>query len=123
MIKHHVLSLFNYLPWDETSMTKTLVEEYDWELAKDTTSTWRIGDGTAAFYNYAYFIAAGFTENDTFRSNQIREGMITREQAMEKINTENQPRWESIQWYCDVVGVDWRQAVRTINKMEKRYAV
>ena len=123
VIKHHVLSLFNYLPWDETSMTKTLIEEYDWELAKDTTSTWRIGDGTAAFYNYAYFVAAGFTENDTFRSNQIREGMISREQAMSKIEVENQPRWESLQWYCDVVGVDWRQAIRTINKMEKHYAV
>ena len=31
-------------------------------------------DGTAGFYNYVYHTVAGFTEHDTFRSNQIREG-------------------------------------------------
>ena len=45
-----------------------------------------IGDGTAAFYNYVYQTIAGFTEHDTFRSNQIREGMITREQAMQLVS-------------------------------------
>lgn len=46
----------------------------------DTNTTWRIGDGTAAFYNYVYYTVAGFTEHDTFRSNQIREGQMTREE-------------------------------------------
>ena len=35
--------------------------------------------GTAAFYNYIYYTLAGVSEHDTFRSNQIKEGQITRE--------------------------------------------
>ena len=60
--------------WDEGLIDQTLAREYRWETAADTGTTWRIGDGTAAFYNFIYYTVAGFTENDTFRSNQIREG-------------------------------------------------
>ena len=38
-------------------------------------------DGTAAFYNYIYYTVAGFTENDAFRSNQIRAGVLNRSEA------------------------------------------
>ncbi len=29
-----------------------IINEYDWETSADTPTTWRIGDGTAGFYNY-----------------------------------------------------------------------
>ena len=51
-----------------------MLDSYGWERAVDTSSTWRLGDATAPFYNYIYYTVAGFTEHDTFRSNQIREG-------------------------------------------------
>ena len=75
---------------------ETLIKEYNWELAADTKTTWRIGDGTAGFYNYIYYTIAGFTEHDTFRSNQVREGVITRKKALELVNEENRPRYENI---------------------------
>lgn len=52
---------------------KVILEEYDWERAEGRDETWRIGDGTAPFYNYIYYKLAGFTEFDTFKSNQIRK--------------------------------------------------
>ena len=63
-------------------INRALRTEYNWELAQDTTTTWRIGDGTVAFYNYCYFTIAGFSEIDTFRSNQIREGALSREEGL-----------------------------------------
>ena len=101
----------------DKEIVSTLVREYDWEVATDTRTTWRIGDGTAAFYNYIYYAVAGFTENDTFRSNQIREGMISRHQALATIYDENQPRFESIQWYCDTIGIDMESALERINSI------
>ncbi|MEZ4754612.1 MAG: glucosamine 6-phosphate synthetase [Bdellovibrionota bacterium] len=112
-------NLFKYTPWIEDEVNSTLINEYDWELATDTVSTWRIGDGTASFYNYIYYTVAGFTENDTFRSNQIREGLITRELAMEKIAIENKPRFESMQWYCETNGIDFNNALKVINQMPR----
>lgn len=115
--------IYHYLRWDEALFTRTLRERYDWELAGDTATTWRIGDGTASFYNYIYYTMAGFTENDTLRSNQIREGMISRADALRRVIEENQPRYDSIQWYCNTVGVDFRHALRAINAAPKRYAL
>ncbi len=122
VIEHNFLSLYRYIQWDEDVISRTLREEYDWELASDTTSTWRIGDGTASFYNYIYYAVCGFTENDTFRSNQIREGLITRDEALITSARDNRPRWESIKWYCDTVGIDAVAAVRRINQIRKLYS-
>lgn len=80
--------IFDYWRWDETEIDNTLLGEYDWEKAPDTSTTWRIGDGTAALYNYIYYTVAGFTEHDTFRSNQIREGDITREEALVLVDSD-----------------------------------
>ena len=95
-IPHDYINLFNYIHWDENTVAKTIIEEYEWECAKDTKTTWRIGDGTSPFYNYIYLNMAGFTENDTFRSNQIRDGVMTREEALTLANRDNEPLDDSI---------------------------
>lgn len=111
--------VFDYWKWDETEINNTLINEYDWEVANDTSTTWRIGDGTAAFYNYVYFTVAGFSEHDTFRSNQIREGDISRDSALELVADENQPRYENIKWYLDAVGVGFEDAIKKVNAIPK----
>lgn len=121
VIDHKNLNIFDYLKWDEKKVNDLIIEKYNWETDPGTSTTWRIGDGTAAFYNYIYYIVAGFTENDTFRSNQIREGVLTREKAMELTLKENQPRWDSIQWYCSTIGVDFDTTIKIINKKAPLY--
>lgn len=121
MIPHNYFRLFNYIPWQEDEVNRVLLNQYDWEVSPDSKSTWRIGDGTAPFYNYIYYAVAGFTENDTMRSNQIREGMITREEALHMIYQDNQPRFESMQWYFDVIGLDMAQTLRVVQGMKKLY--
>jgi glucosamine--fructose-6-phosphate aminotransferase (isomerizing) len=112
--------IFDFFRWDEEIVDSTL-EKYDWEKAPDTNTTWRIGDGTAAFYNYIYYIVAGFSEHDTFRSNQIREGQMTRERALELVEDENRPRYQNIRWYLDAVGIDFKEAISVVNKIPRLY--
>lgn len=114
--------IFDFFRWDEEEVDKTLIS-YDWELAPDTNTTWRIGDGTAAFYNYIYYLVAGFSEHDTFRSNQIREGQMTRERALELVEDENRPRYQNIRWYLDAVGIDFNEAISVVNKIPRLYPV
>jgi hypothetical protein len=120
-IPHQYLNIYDYIQWSEAEIQSTLSAHYDWEESTDTATTWRIGDGTAAFYNYIYYTVAGFSENDTFRSNQIREGLITREEALKAVNRENQPRYESVKWYLDAIGLDFESTVTKINSIPKLY--
>ncbi len=121
LIDRDYINLYRHIPWDEEVLERTLLDGYDWETANDTGSTWRIGDGTAAFYNYIYYTVGGFSENDTFRSNQIREGKISRHEALEKIRVENRPRYETMKWYCDTIGIDFLGAIRRINEIPRLY--
>jgi len=120
-LPHDYLELFNYIRWDEQEIDSTLINKYGWEISPDTNSTWRIGDGTVSFYNYIYYTMAGFTENDTFRSNQIREDEINREDALKKVEEENQPRWDSIKWYTDTIGIRFDDTIKKINEIPKLY--
>ncbi|MFB3883620.1 MAG: glucosamine 6-phosphate synthetase [Thermodesulfobacteriota bacterium] len=113
--------LFDYYRWDEKEVEKLVREEYQWETAIDTPTTWRIGDGTAPFYNYIYYTVAGFSEYETFRSNQIREGMLSREEGMQLAVAENRPRYASLKWYTDIVNLDFPSTIRRINKIPKLY--
>ncbi|MDR9498532.1 MAG: hypothetical protein RI556_08690 [Hydrogenovibrio sp.] len=113
--------IFDYWRWDEKEVDNTLLGEYEWEKAPDTSTTWRIGDGTAALYNYIYYTVAGFTEHDTFRSNQIREGDITREEALALVECENRPRYQNIRWYLDTLGMDFSEVINVINSIPKLY--
>lgn len=112
--------IFDYWRWDEKVVDDTLAA-YNWEKAIDTNTTWRIGDGTAAFYNYIYYTVAGFTEHDTFRSNQIREGQLTREEALKLVEDENRPRYQNIRWYLDTLGMNFNEVIKVINNIPKLY--
>lgn len=111
--------IFDYWRWDEKTIDDTLINQYDWEKAPDTNTTWRIGDGTAAIYNYIYYTVAGFTEHDTFRSNQIREGDMPREEALVLVEDENRPRYPNIKWYLDAIGMDFDKVIPVINAIPK----
>ncbi len=119
--KANYYHMFDYTDWNEKTIEKTIIDSYDWEKAVDTNSTWRIGDGTASFYNYIYTLVAGFSENDTFRSNQIREGMITREEALEIIYEENKPRYNSLKWYLEILGLNYINIIKKINSIPPLY--
>jgi glucosamine--fructose-6-phosphate aminotransferase (isomerizing) len=107
-------SIFDFHKWNEAEVDDIL-KLYDWEKSIDTKSTWRIGDGAAAFYNYIYFTFAGFSEHDTFRSNQIREGDISREEALQLVKIESQPRFQNIKWFLQILNLDFESTIKAIN--------
>ncbi|MBN98846.1 MAG: hypothetical protein CME16_06290 [Gemmatimonadetes bacterium] len=121
MISPDFLIPFEYISWEENTVDKILIELYDWEGAPDTKTLWRVGDGTAPFYNYIYHKVTGFSENDTFRSNQIREGILTRDQGLQMAMEDNQPRWESIREYLELIDLPFRETIAVIDAIPPLY--
>lgn len=113
--------LWHYIPWNEEKIVQTLVDEYGWETDTESDVTWRIDDGSVAFYNYIYYRVQGFTENDTFRSNQIREGIMTRKQALDLVHKENKPRYKALKWYFDTLQLDGEMVLNKIDQMPRLY--
>jgi hypothetical protein len=121
VIKDDFLYLYHYLPWLEDNIVGTIRREYDWELATDTKTTWRIGDGSAAFYNYIYGTIAGFTEDEAMLSNMVREGHLDRDEAMRRGKEYSKPRWDSIREYFQLIGFSAEEALQVINAAPKLY--
>ena len=80
-----------------------------------------MGDGQTAFTNYIFYTVAGFSEFDNFRSNQIREGLISREEAIILAQQDNLPKWEALQYFAYVVGINLDETLAKINNIPKLY--
>lgn len=92
-----LINYFDYIMWNEKQIVSTNIKELDWELLDDTILTWRNDDAMPPLYNYLYYRMVGFTENDALRSNMIRNGMMSREEALKTANLENKPRMKALQ--------------------------
>ena len=119
--KDDFLYLYQYIDWSEDKVVDTIVKEYDWEKATDTKTTWRIGDGTASFYNYIYYSMAGFTEDDDMISNMIREGYINRDEGLKRSIEFAKPRIASLLEYAQMIGLNYEETLTKINSTKKLY--
>jgi len=113
--------LYHYIPWNEDEINKVLKEKFGWETAEGRKNTWRIGDGYTSFINYIYYTIAGFSEYDTFRSCQIREGLISREDALTMIAQDNQPHMDALTDFARQTGFNLEEVLTEINSIEKLY--
>lgn len=121
--KDDFLYLYHYVPWDEKVIEQVLQEQYGWETdEKYGKNQWRMGDGQTAFIDYIYYAVAGFSEFDNFRSNQIREGLITREQGLDLLGDDNKPRIDSLQDFSQMIGFNLDEVLQKINTIPKLYS-
>ncbi|NQU62043.1 MAG: hypothetical protein HQ512_13005 [Rhodospirillales bacterium] len=119
--KEDFVYLYHYIPWDEDEINQTLKQEFDWETATGRKNTWRIGDGYTSFINYIYYTVAGFSEYDTFRSCQVREGLLSRDDALAKVKEDNQPHMEALADFARQTGFNLEEVLTEINAIEKLY--
>lgn len=119
--KHEFVRPFSYIPWDEAELETTLRGTYDWSADEKRSSTsWRMGDGTAPFYNLMYLLGLGMTEHDALRSNQVRFGLATREESIERLAQDNRLNVLGLASYFATVGIDYHWAGRHIADYARR---
>ena len=107
--------IFHYIPWNEDTIMDTLRKEYAWEGVEETKVTWRLDDAFTPFHNYIYYTMAGFSEHDTYRSHQVRAGILSRQEASRLAEEDNQPRMEAMKDYAQMLGINLEQTMRIIN--------
>ena len=120
--KDDFVYLYEHLPWNEEELVSTLVDEYGWEKATYTENTWRIGDGYTTFINYIYYSIAGFSEFDTFRSQQVRAGLIDRDTALRLASEDNKFDMATLEEFMQQVGLNLEEILTKISKIPKLYS-
>lgn len=87
------LGFFDYIYWCEEEIVSTVMRELNWKSADDATTTWRIGDSAYPLIDYIYYKLVGFTEHDEMYSKMIREGQISREEALARCFRDHKSNW------------------------------
>lgn len=114
------LHLYDYIEWDEKKIDKK-INELGFINSKDYgENQWRMGDTQTAFNNYIYKNLCGFTEYDEFRSHQIRDEKLTRNEAIKLINEENKPKIKAIKKFCDLMSIDVTYFFNKVNEAKKK---
>ncbi|MEM3489132.1 MAG: hypothetical protein QXO75_05700 [Nitrososphaerota archaeon] len=85
------LGFYDYIYWNEKEILPTITS-IGWTSAGDTSATWRIDDIMYPLIDYIYLRLVGFNEFDEFYSKLIREGQISREEALKRCLSERMPR-------------------------------
>tara|TARA_B100000767_G_scaffold207347_1_gene194259 strand:+ start:734 stop:2689 length:1956 start_codon:yes stop_codon:yes gene_type:complete len=120
--KENSLHLFKYIKWNEKEIEGTLKDEYGW--ITDTSygkNQWRMGDGQTSFNNFIYYQLAGFSEYDNFRSNQIREGLIEREEALKLCEQDNKIKFDTLKNFSEIIGFNLDEVLAKIISLPKLY--
>ena len=120
--KEDSLHFYNYIKWDEKEMVDTLVKEYNWmsDLAYGK-NQWRMGDGQTTFNNFIYYTLAGFSEFDNFRSNQICEDLLSRNEGLSLAKKDNEFKYDVLKNFSEIIGFNLDDVLSRIVSLQKLY--
>jgi len=90
------LGFYDYVYWNEKEVVSTVRDELGWEGAFDTTATWRVDDAAYPLIDYLYLRLVGFNEFDEHYSKLIREGQVSRSEALKRCLSDRAPRIPSL---------------------------
>jgi len=109
------LGFYDYIYWNENEILSTITK-IGWKGAEDTTATWRIDDMMYPLIDYIYLRLVGFNEFDEFYSKLIREGQISREEALKRCIIDRIPRPGILFYLLESLGVSKEELDGVLDK-------
>lgn len=82
------IRIFDYLKWREKEIEQVITEQFGWEKSSDVASAWRFDCRLDYVRRLMYSSTIGVTELRDLFSKMIREGMMSREEAMMRLTKE-----------------------------------
>jgi len=84
-----IVSLFEFIPWNEQLIVDTIQRELGWRGSPDANATWRSDCNLAILKYQLYAITLGFTPHDGMVAELVRNGHLTREQGLARLAEDN----------------------------------
>ena len=115
----HIFDYWKWGDWDETEINQTLVGEYVWGLATDTSPASLIEEASAAFSSTSTTQLPVSPNVKPLKVIRFGKNVISRDGALKLVTGETCPRYESIKWYFDALGIEFQDTVSRINAVPK----
>jgi len=119
-----IVEPFYYIEWNEDEITSVIHNELNWRKCDYSGSTWRTDCEIATFKNHLYKETLGFSKTDELLSSMIRCGMVTRERALERLETESTISEEFIVEFLGKFGIEhsrFKAALEKYRNSRRRY--
>lgn len=96
---------FNYFyhtDWNEIECEKAL-SELGWKLPPNCNSSWRADCAFAEVKNHMFRKMTGVTYTDAFFSTLVRQGVLSRDEALRRLEIEGKPSPERLAEACNIM--------------------
>ena len=90
--------------YDENAVIGFLADS-GWEIPNNCNTTWRADCVFSELKNYLFRKYEGMNYVDAYLSNMIRDGVLTREEALNRVNVEGATSKERLEEVCNILGV------------------
>jgi hypothetical protein len=109
LLRHGVvgLDLFFFTEWKEQEVISRIRTELDWDCPSESDSSWRFDCRIGHMKDFMYTKTLGMTERDDFYAKMVREGQMTREEALQRLKVENRLHLEHINQLLSEVGIEY----------------
>lgn len=108
--------MFYYIPWDEKKIISSIRKELHWEKPAYLESTWRFDCQVVLLKDLIYQKSFGITEKDDLYSKMVREGVISREEALKRLEKENKIQTEQTRKLVAEAGIDYDYFLEVLDK-------
>jgi hypothetical protein len=100
------IDLFFYIEWNEREVVSRIKSELTWDHPGESDSSWRFDCWVGHMKDFMYMGTLGMTERDDFYAKMVREGQMTREDALQRLEKENKLHLDEIRLLLSEVGTE-----------------
>lgn len=110
-----LLDMFYYLEWNEEDILSRIRKELNWDSPKYLDSTWRFDCQVTLLKDLVYLKSFGITEKDDFYSKMVREGVLSREEALKRLAAENVIHEDKTKKLVAAAGIDYDHFLKVLD--------
>ncbi len=115
--KISLVDMFYYIEWKEEEILSRLRNELKWDSPKYLDTTWRFDCRLTLLKDLIYLTALGITEKDDFYSKMVREGVLSREEALIRLKSENRIHEDKTRELVAAAGIDYDYFLNVLEKL------
>ena len=115
------IHLGDYIFWDDERQTEFIIKEYGWKETQMEGTYKRYKSAEcimSGMHDFTCYLKRGFGRSTWQASVDVRNGILTREEAMELIKQHDTTEPQVLDYYLDITGIDKEEFMKIIE--EKR---